>query len=160
LDAILGIDAAWTTGEPSGVALIQRSEDGWRCLATAPSYEVFLNQAKDKRTDWRTGKCAGCLPNIGELLRAARETYSCSVGLISIDMPVAKSPFQSRRVADRAVSREFGGRWCSTHTPSANRPGALGETVTKAIEASGFPLRTKGSLSWLSSFAAWTHQMY
>ena len=39
---VLGIDAAWTAHNPSGVALVQRAEQGWRCLALAPSYDAFL----------------------------------------------------------------------------------------------------------------------
>ena len=33
---VLGIDAAWTAHNPSGVALVQQAEQGWRCLALAP----------------------------------------------------------------------------------------------------------------------------
>ena len=40
---VLGIDAAWTAHNPSGVALVQRAAEGWQCLALAPSYEAFLH---------------------------------------------------------------------------------------------------------------------
>jgi len=39
--AVLGIDAAWTAGEPSGVALITDGGTGWRLLEVAASYEQF-----------------------------------------------------------------------------------------------------------------------
>ena len=39
---VLGIDAAWTAHNPSGVALVQRATEGWECLALAPSYDAFL----------------------------------------------------------------------------------------------------------------------
>ena len=42
MTAILGIDAASTTAEPSGVALIAKHGNGWRCVALAPSYDTFI----------------------------------------------------------------------------------------------------------------------
>ena len=36
--AVLGIDAAWTTTNPSGVALVALVGERWRCVALAPSY--------------------------------------------------------------------------------------------------------------------------
>jgi hypothetical protein len=43
---VLGIDAAWTENEPSGVALIENSQGGWRCVAVTPSYDSFLALAE------------------------------------------------------------------------------------------------------------------
>ena len=43
---VLGIDAAWTAHNPSGVALVQRAAEGWQCLALAPSYDAFLALSK------------------------------------------------------------------------------------------------------------------
>ena len=39
---VLGIDAAWTAHNPSGVALVHRAAEDWRCLSLAPSYNAFL----------------------------------------------------------------------------------------------------------------------
>ena len=38
---VVGIDAAWTVTEPSGVALAV-DDNGWRLAAVAPSYDDFL----------------------------------------------------------------------------------------------------------------------
>jgi hypothetical protein len=36
---MLGIDAAWTEKEPSGVALLKGRLGAWQCAAVAPSYQ-------------------------------------------------------------------------------------------------------------------------
>ena len=46
--AVLGIDAAWTTTQPSGVALAVERSNGWRMIAAAASYQRFHAQA-DRR---------------------------------------------------------------------------------------------------------------
>ena len=38
---VLGIDAAWTGTQPSGVALAEETERGWRLKAVASSYARF-----------------------------------------------------------------------------------------------------------------------
>ena len=45
---VLGIDAAWTTHQPSGIALVQNKATGWSCLAVAPSYATFIDRASGK----------------------------------------------------------------------------------------------------------------
>jgi predicted RNase H-like nuclease len=57
-------------------------------------------------------------------------------------MPLARTPIRSRRVADRVVSRVYGGRQCSTHTPNALRPGPVGEKLGDGLAKLGYPLLT------------------
>jgi predicted RNase H-like nuclease len=57
-------------------------------------------------------------------------------------MPIARSPFAARRAADDAISREFGSRWCSAHTPNSARPGPLGERLSNDFSSAGFTLVT------------------
>ena len=57
-------------------------------------------------------------------------------------MPLATVPFSGRRIADNTISREFGSRWCSAHSPSATRPGPLGARLTNQLRDSGYPLAT------------------
>jgi hypothetical protein len=52
MPTILAIDAAWTTTEPSGVAVVRSEESGWRCVAAAPSYDEFLALVRGRRIDW------------------------------------------------------------------------------------------------------------
>lgn len=57
-------------------------------------------------------------------------------------MPIAHSPITSRRASDNAVSREYGGRWASTHSPSAKRPGKIADDLKAGFTAAGYPLCT------------------
>jgi hypothetical protein len=39
--SVLGIDAAWTKKEPSGVALLEDFPGGWRCVVVAPPLRLL-----------------------------------------------------------------------------------------------------------------------
>ena len=55
MSAILGIDAAWTPDEPSGVALIRTTQEGsWECVKFAPSYDAFIESAGGNAVRWET----------------------------------------------------------------------------------------------------------
>lgn len=60
-------------------------------------------------------------------------------------MPIARTKFIGRRVADNAVSKAFGASWASTHTPNAERPGRHGERIADAFAKAGYPLATDRS---------------
>ena len=120
---ILGIDAAWTATEPSGVALVSHASGQWRCLAVAPSYNSFVALAASNAVDW-TARPLASAPDPKQLLRAAETLAGAKVDLVTVDMPIATVPFDKRRQADDAVSAEFGARHCGTHSPTKERPGA------------------------------------
>ena len=141
MNTVLGIDAPWTTGEPSGVALVQRQASRWRCIAVAPSYAAFTALAEGHAWDW-TRAATGSAPNIPGLLQAATSMAGEAVTLVTIDMPVATSPILRRRAADQAVSRSFGARWCSAHSPGPTRPGALGAELSRRFTELGYPVAT------------------
>lgn len=44
MTTVLGIDAAWTAKNPSGVAIVQKRTSGWELLAAEPSCGHFLAQ--------------------------------------------------------------------------------------------------------------------
>jgi len=136
---ILGIDAAWTAGEPSGVALVTQKDALWRCVAVAPSYESFLALANGTKIDW-TARPVGTQPDVRQLLEAAASLAGDDVSVITIDMPVATVPIDGRRAADRLVSQKFGARGCSTHSPGPIRPGRLGAALTRQCASLGFDL--------------------
>jgi predicted RNase H-like nuclease len=143
MPTILGIDAAWTASEPSGVALVQAQGTAWRCLAVAPSYEAFLSLASGRQVDWTQPSFAGNIPNIPEILEAAAVIAGDIVDVVALDMPVAKISISSRRCADNQISIEFGSRWCSAHTPHSQRPGSLGLALSTAFADSGYPIWTQ-----------------
>ncbi|MEC7248175.1 MAG: DUF429 domain-containing protein, partial [Cyanobacteriota bacterium] len=96
---VLGIDAAWTAHQPSGIALAQRTTTGWSCLAIAPSYEAFISQASGQ--PWEPEqKATGSRPDPAALLQSAKQLGGATVSCVSVDMPLATNPITSRRAAD------------------------------------------------------------
>ena len=141
---VLGIDAAWTTHNPSGVALVQRTNAGWTCRAIAPSYEIFSTQTSDQAWDPEQ-KATGDRPDPAALLQASKRLAGEEVSCVSVDMPLATTPITSRRAADTAISSRFGPRGCAVHSPSAERPGAIADQLRADFSALGYPLHTSAS---------------
>jgi predicted RNase H-like nuclease len=132
--SILGIDAAWTTAAPSGVALLAGEPGGWHLLRSASSYGAFAEPDAVARTH-------RCDPH--GLLLAAAELVGGPVDLVAVDMPLAHEAIVARRAADDAISRTFGSRHCSTHTPSAIRPGKVSEDLRSALAGAGYRLAVR-----------------
>lgn len=142
MPVILAIDAAWTATEPSGVAVIVDNGTEWHCKAVAPSYEYFFRQVASGNSNWPRGRFKGSTPDVPQLLIAAQQIAGMSIDLVTVDMPLSTVPFHSRREADNAISREFGGRWCSAHSPTKSRPGRLGACLSNDFIAAGYTLAT------------------
>lgn len=70
MGTVLGIDAAWTPGGPSGVALLTGRDDRWRCVAVASSYQAFVALAAGRLVDWTSRALTGSAPDVGALPRA------------------------------------------------------------------------------------------
>lgn len=138
--AVLGIDAAWTSIEPSGVALAVGEGSEWRIRCVAPSYEAFIACASGHQLNWQSDSIDGSAPDVNRLLSAARSMAGIDPTLVAVDMPLSDAPISARRHADRAISQTFGKYGCSTHTPSASRPGPLGSGLMTDLRAAGYPL--------------------
>lgn len=130
---VLGIDAAWTPSQPSGVALVERGKAGWRLAFAASSYAGFCADRV------ATG---ALLADAGALLSRSESLAGRRPDVVAIDMPLARTPITMRRAADNAVSAAYGARHCSTHTPSAMRPGPISDRLTEDFCRLGFPLAT------------------
>jgi predicted RNase H-like nuclease len=142
MTSILAIDPAWTSDQPSGIALLNKVAHGWQCVALAPSYEQFMALADGLSVDWSMEPTAS-RPVASELLGAAQCILEGSaVDLVTVDMPVSKIAISSRRASDNAISRTFGGRGCGTHTPNATRPGAISDVLCAEFRDLGYPLAT------------------
>ncbi len=139
---ILGLDAAWTSGEPSGVALVVHKGGEWKCLCVAPSYDAFVKCASGEQVDWLQGNSTGTTPDIAALIETAQSLAGAKAAVVAIDMPMSRRAFSGRRAADQAISAAFGARGCSTHSPSADRPGRLGATLTSDLSDAGYQLAT------------------
>lgn len=142
--SVLGIDAAWTPGQPSGVALVAKGDTGvWRCLCIAPSYAQFLAAADGAAVSWDAPRYHGEKADVRRILAGAtRLLAGRAVDVVTIDMPVSLAPITARRFGDDAISREFGAAGCGTHTPNANRPGALGAALTADFAVAGYTVAT------------------
>jgi len=141
---VLGIDAAWTAHQPSGIALVQNTATGWSCLGVAPSYEAFIAQASGQAWD-PVQKATGSRPDPTALLKASQQFAGAEVSCVSVDMPLATTPITSRRAADTAISSRFGPKGCAVHSPSAERPGAIPDQLRADFAALGYPLHTNGN---------------
>jgi predicted RNase H-like nuclease len=141
--AVLGIDAAWTATQSSGVAVVVESADGWLLMGVASSYQRFYARAAGSLTEMP--RPSGLLPDAVTLLAAAAKLCGRPIDLVAIDMPLAHSPIVGRRVSDNAVSRAYGGRKCSTHSPSPARPGRVSDHLKIDFEQAGYPLLTSAA---------------
>ena len=142
MQAILGIDAAWTEHEPSGVALIQGENETWNVLCLAPSYDSFVACSQGSSVDWNAPNFTASSPNVTQLMNAARDMAVADISVVALDIPIAKAKFDSRRAADSAISKEFGSRGCAAHSPNAVRPGPLSQSITSQLSDEGARLAT------------------
>lgn len=142
MKSILALDPAWTATEPSGVALLHRAKDRWKCVALSPSYGQFVALANGVPVDWKQAPVAG-RPDVDALLNAAHTLLEGrTVDLVTVDMPIALDPITKRRDSDTEVSKKFGSKGCSTHSPSPDRPGDVGLNLSERFKELGFPVAT------------------
>lgn len=126
---VLGIDAAWTERNASGLALARRDGTDWRLIAAAPDVTTFTHGATASL-------------DAGPILMAAQRLGGAPVDLVAVDMPLSRLPITARRAADRAVSAAYGSRYAATHSPSAERPGMVADRLREQMASLGYHLRT------------------
>ncbi|WP_234189196.1 DUF429 domain-containing protein [Shinella sp. NM-101] len=141
MTTILGIDAAWTTSQPSGVALVSSTAGNWRLIFAGSSYRHLLDHGNESPIS--NSRPFGSVAEPAALLAAAEETAQAPVDLVAVDMPLSLGPITARRVSDDLVSAAYGARHCSTHTPSAIRPGKISDDLRGGFERCGYRLLTK-----------------
>ncbi len=138
--AVLGIDAAWTAKQPSGVALAIEAECGWRLAALEASYNRFLARAKGAAPD--ETRPGGSRPNAAELLATGQAICGRRVDLVAIDMPLSRQAITRRRYCDDVISRLYGARHAAVFSPSEERPGKISDDLRAEFEAEGYALCT------------------
>jgi predicted RNase H-like nuclease len=136
---VLGIDAAWTAAQPSGVALVRSAarRRAWDCVALAPSYESFLSLASGARVDWCV-RPRGGPPDCDALLAAATSMAGAVPDVIAIDMPLATRRITGRRAADNAISSAYAARGLGVHTPNEQRPGPIADAMRLGFGRHGY----------------------
>lgn len=141
--AILGIDAAWTPSAGSGVALVVEKAGRWRCMGLAPSFAEFEALAGGRAVIWdERPHSVGTLDAARLVAAASALAPGMELAVVAVDMPLSRQAITGRRPGDDEVSRVFGSRGCSTHTPSAQRPGPMAAALRDSFAAQEVPLRT------------------
>ena len=137
---VLGIDAAWTVKNPSGVALVQKCAGTWSLRAVECSYNRFLIRSDPTVTAER--RSAGGRADVRLVLKAASSLCGGPVDLVAVDMPLSRSPICGRRASDNEISKRYGGRGCGTHSPNALRPGEISRALREGFESQDYRLCT------------------
>lgn len=133
--AVLGIDAAWTERQPSGVALVTDAGNGWCLVKVSASYRAFTGEPRNGEY----GRHIGSKPDPTAILAAA----GVPIDVIAIDMPLSMAPIVGRRTSDDLISSLYASRHAGTHTPSSVRPGKLSDELRVRFDGLGFPLQTE-----------------
>lgn len=141
MTTILGIDAAWTAKQPSGVALVSSAAGNWCLIFAGSSYRHLLDHAEEGLIS--TDRPSGSVAEAAALLAAAGKIAGAPVDLVAVDMPLSCEPITARRVSDNLVSAAYGARHCSTHTPSAIRLGKISDDMRSGFGHCGYGLLTK-----------------
>ena len=134
--AVIGIDAAWTLTNPSGVALVIDQGEGWELADVAESYNEFLAIAGDPPIV----RHQGYVPDPAALIAAGSRKAGSRINLVAIDMPLSMVSITGRRVSDNIISSLYGARGGGTHTPSALRPGKVSDELRTGFDQIGYPL--------------------
>lgn len=134
---VLGIDAAWTERNASGVAVAIEKANGWRLMGAFPSVAHLIAAAQSTPDP---DKPSGGVAPASDLLAATRALAGRLPDLVAIDMPMALEPITGRRASDDALSLAYGAKWCAAHSPSAERPGPISDRLREGFAAAGYPL--------------------
>lgn len=138
---VLGIDAAWTATEPSGVALAVENAGRWRLAAVDACYDHFVERAVG--TDPRFDRPHGALAEAARLVEAVSRLAGRTPDCVAIDMPVGPTPITGRRRCDDEISKAYGARKAAVHSPTRDRPGRISDALGAGFAAIGFPVCVK-----------------
>lgn len=135
---ILGIDAAWTVKNPSGVAVLQFNEQQPPSLELlGRSYDEITALKKGDKLNWNE-KVGGSPPHIAQVVRHIESELQDEVSLVALDIPLSPEPITSRRAADSIISQLYGSKYASTHSPTLERPGKIADTIYQELTSEGF----------------------
>ncbi|MDW7674914.1 MAG: DUF429 domain-containing protein [Bacillota bacterium] len=126
---ILGIDAAWSTKNPSGVALLESNPNQQpKLIKVGRSYEEFQNGLVNLDL-----KVTGSFPSFSELLEPIPRPI-----IIALDIPMAPFLIEGRREVDQALSREYGRYKAAVHSPTKDRPGIIATAIFEQLKNLGY----------------------
>jgi predicted RNase H-like nuclease len=139
MSLVLGIDAAWTAKNPSGIALVSTETDPPKLIRASPSFEDFMLGTKPDA--W----CGKHEPqaSLSEVLSKAAEIAGGAVTVIAVDMPVAMIRFGSGGNATTQFPENSGDTNGNSH-PYRTAPSKVSIDFMRDA-AAGFTLRTCSS---------------
>lgn len=105
MTTILGIDAAWTATQPSGIAVVSSTACNWRLIFAGSSYLHLLAYADKGLIP--ASRSSGSVAEPAALLAAGEKIAGASVDLVAVDMPLSLEPITGRRVSDNLVSTAY-----------------------------------------------------
>ena len=137
---VLGIDAAWTENQPSGISLLA-SKDDEQCkiLRLGDSYENFLEKRQHL-----TVKPKGSKPEITKIIKNC-EALGYSVDAIAVDMPLSNELITKRRSCENEISKAYAAKGASVHSPTIDRPGVIALDLIQSLREQGYFLATKNN---------------
>ena len=144
--AVLGIDAAWTLSEPSGVALWQFENRRWKCMRVAPSYTAFCGDI-----DWDAPVLGGPI-NVPATLDECRRLLDGKVpDIVAASIPLGLTPVTGRRLCDTLINKLFSRCKCTIHAPTPQQPGAVALRLHQGFKEAGYHLATTPGFSPLAT---------
>jgi len=136
---VLGIDAAWTPRNPSGIALFAvTAGHKLELLRVARACVEFTSGREICPRDWLSIPASGKTLNVSEILDATIRHAGALPNVIALDIPMSPLPIRGRRPADNAISTMYGSRWAGTHTPSTARFGRVSAVLFEQLSRSGY----------------------
>lgn len=144
---VLGIDAAWTDKEPSGVALLSIDEGNYiKAIKLARSYEEFCCDSINWNKDVN-----GSLPQYDKLLEFCNNNQ-LPVDLFALDIPISPVKITGRRESDSQISKKYGGYGAATHSPNEIRPGYISEIIFSQLKELGYEWNGGRSKSFIEVY--------
>lgn len=133
---VLGVDAAWTGRETSGIAVVADDGAGWILVDAAPSSDSFFMPSGGGAII----RYRGSIPEVGRIITAVELKTGSKPDLVAVDMPLSGTLNVGRRVSDNVISSLYGARGGRTHSPSALRPGKISDVLRADFDAAGYRL--------------------
>jgi predicted RNase H-like nuclease len=143
----LGIDAAWTIEEPSGLALLSfETPEFCEIVRAGRSYNEFVAG----KINW-SYKAIGSEPKLDVIVDVCSQ-INAKPTCIAIDMPISNYSIIKRRSCENHISSHYGGKGASTHSPTPERPGQISNTYFRELVSMGYEWKTNGSTAHENSF--------
>lgn len=128
----LGIDAAWTNKNPSGLCLLEKDNNEIRILNCGRSYNEFIEEEIDWEITPKDGE-----PLISEVLNYCKNKHN-KPNCISVDMPISSELITRRRSCDNEISSAYATKGAAVHSPTKERPGKIALKIYNELNKNGY----------------------